>query len=260
MAISYKTSEQIDRMRRAGRVVHEALQACRRVCEPGVTTAQINAAAEQVLEKHGATGLFLNYPHPGGLNAPFPAVTCISVNEELVHGVPGERVIEDGDIVSVDVGVKLDDWCGDSATTILVGNVDSNVRRLCEVTEHALDIAIANIRPGLTWSRIARMMEDYAARARLGIIRDYVGHGIGRDLHEEPKVPNFVTRELKRNDIPLEPGLVMAIEPMCTLGTERTRTLADHWTVVTADRKHAAHYEHTIAVTEDGCEVLTSGE
>jgi len=260
MAIRYKTREQIDKMRRAGQVVREALQACRAACRPGVTTAEINTAAEQVLRRHDAAGLFFQHPHPGGLDAPFPAVTCISVNEQLVHGIPGDRVIADGDIVTVDVGVKRDGWCGDSATTILVGNVDKDVRRLCEATEHALNIAIGNIRPGLTWSRIARMMENYATRARLGIVREYVGHGIGQELHEEPKMPNFVTRELKRNDIPLEPGLVVAIEPMCTLGTERTRTLDDQWTVVTADRKPSAHYEHTIAVTDDGCEVLTGGE
>ena len=259
MTISYKTPQQIERMRESGRWVHEALRRCREACQVGTTTAEIDAAAESVLDECGGIPLFKNYPasSPGG--EPFPASTCISVNEEVVHGIPGDRKIKDGDIVSIDFGVKIDGWCGDSATTILVGNVPEPVRRLCEVTEHVLTIAMENIRPGRRWSQVARQMETYASRAKFGIVREFVGHGIGQKLHEEPKVPNFVSRDLLRHDIELTPGLVIAVEPMCCLGGESVKVLADHWTVATVDRKPAAHYEHTIAVTESGCEILTDG-
>ncbi|MEX2673097.1 MAG: type I methionyl aminopeptidase [Phycisphaeraceae bacterium] len=260
MAISLKSRAEIAKMRAAGRIVHEALRRCRAACRPGVTTAELNAEAEKLIEgTPGAVGLFKWYPtYREGEG--FPAVTCISVNDEVVHGIPGDRVIGEGDLVSVDCGVRIDGWCGDSATTILVGQVSPEQRRLCEVTEHVLQIAIENIRPGRTWSRVARQMQNYAERAGFSVIKDFVGHGIGQSMHEEPKVPNFVSRDLLRHDIELKPGMVLAVEPMCTLGTEQVRVLKDGWTVVTADGRPAAHYEHTIAVTEDGCEVLTDGQ
>lgn len=258
MAISYKTPEQIASMREAGRWVHKALQQCRAACEPGTTTARIDAEAEKILAECGGMGLFKNYPtYREGEG--FPAATCISVNEQVVHGIPGDRVVNDGDIVSIDFGVKIDGWCGDAATTVMVGRVGPEVQRLCEVTEHVLRIALENVRPGVRWSQVAKKMENYARKAKLGIVKEFVGHGIGSTLHEEPKVPNFVSRELLRNDIELQPGLVMAIEPMCCLGSGGVRVLGDQWTVVTADGRPAAHYEHTVAVTESGCEVLTDG-
>ena len=260
MAIIRKTREQIERIRQSGRLVHEALRRCREACVPGATTGDVNAAAQSVIDEHpGAVGLFLNYPAPNPSVRAFPAVTCISVNDEVVHGIPGKRVIREGDIVSVDFGVRHNGWCGDAATTILVGKVSAENRRLCEVTEHVLRIAIENIRPGRMWSRIARQMQDYAERAGMGVIRDYVGHGLGQSMHEDPKVPNFVSDELKKKDFELRPGMVLAVEPMCSGGTDKVQTLSDGWTVVTADGKCAAHYEHTIAVTETGCEVLTDG-
>ena len=259
MAISLKTRDEIAKMRAAGRIVHEAHRRCRQIIRPGVTTAELNAEAERVIDQAaGAVGLFKWYPtYREGEG--FPAVTCISVNEEIVHGIPGERVVKDGDLVSIDCGVKIDGWCGDAAITHLVGKVSPEQRRLCEVTEHVLNIAIENIRPGRTWSSIARKMQNYAERAGFSVIKDFVGHGIGQSMHEEPKVPNFVSRDLLRNDIELRPGMVLAIEPMCTMGTDQARVLSDEWTVVTADGQPAAHYEHTIAVTDDGCEVLTDG-
>lgn len=245
-------------MRQAGRLVHEALRRCVAKCEPGVTTAEIDAEAEGVLAESGAVGLFKYYPtyKPG---EGFPACTCISTNEEVVHGIPGDRQVQDGDLVSIDFGCRQDDWCGDSATTVLVGNVSPEWRKLCEVTEHVLLIAIENIKPGRKWSQIARLMQQYGEQAGLSVVRDYVGHGIGRKMHEDPKAPNFVSRDLLRNDIELKAGMVMAVEPMCILGSADVRTLDDGWTVVTADGMPAAHYEHTIAVTDDGCEVLTDG-
>ncbi|MBI1372893.1 MAG: type I methionyl aminopeptidase [Phycisphaera sp.] len=258
--VIYKTPEQIEKMRRAGGLVHEALRRCRAACRPGVTTAEINAEAQRVIdETPGAVGLFKNYPAPSPRTPAFPAVTCISINEEVVHGIPGDRVIREGDLVSVDCGIRIDGWCGDSATTIMVGNVSAEDRRLCEVTEHVLRIAIENIRPGRRWSQVAQRMQDYAERAGMGVVRDFVGHGIGQSMHESPKVPNFVSDDLLRHDILLKPGLVLAVEPMCCLGTDRVKVLKDGWTVVTADKKAAAHYEHTIAVTDSGCTVLTDG-
>ncbi len=259
MAISLKSGEQIEQMRTSGRWVYEALRRCREACVPGVSTAQINAEAENIVDECGGDPLFKNYPGSTARAKPFPASTCISVNEEIVHGIPGKRTLNDGDIVSIDFGVKIDGWCGDSATTVMVGAVPKEVRRLCEVTQHVLDIAIQSIKPGVKWSQIARNMENYARRAKLGIVKEFVGHGIGQTLHEEPKVPNFVSRDLLKNDIELRPGLVIAVEPMCCLGGDSVKVLADHWTVATADGRPAAHYEHTLAVTDSGCDVLTDG-
>ena len=254
-----KSPDQVQRMRESGRLVHEALQRCVRKCQPGVSTAEIDREAESVLTESGAVGLFKNYPtyRPG---EGFPACTCISTNEEVVHGIPSERVVKDGDLVSIDFGCRQNDWCGDSAVTVMVGRVSPEQRRLCEVTEHVLHVAIENIQPGRKWSQIAQLMQNYAEQAGLSVVRDFVGHGIGKKMHEEPKIPNFVSRDLLRSDIELEPGMVMAIEPMCTLGSYEVRVLEDQWTVVTVDGEPAAHYEHTVAVTEDGCEVLTDGQ
>jgi methionyl aminopeptidase len=259
MGINLKTPAEIELMRRAGRLVHEALRRCRLACKPGATTRQVDAEAEQVIaENPGSTPLFKWYPsYQKGKG--FPAATCISVNDQIVHGIPGPRVLREGDLVSVDVGIRLDGWCADAATTVMVGQVGADKKRLCQVTEHVLGIAMENIRPGERWSRIAQKMQQYAERAGMGVIQDFVGHGIGRELHEEPKVPNFVSRELLRNDIELRCGMVLAVEPMCTLGSDRVRKLDDEWTIVTADGSDAAHYEHTIAVTETGGDVLTDG-
>ncbi|MEQ9454638.1 MAG: type I methionyl aminopeptidase [Phycisphaeraceae bacterium] len=256
MPITLKTPDQIKKMRAAGRVVRRVLDRCIEICQPGATTQQIDDAAQKVIDDAGAKGLFRGYPGP----TPFPATLCISVNEEVVHGIASDqRVIQDGDIVGVDCGVNLDGWCGDSATTILVGNVAPEVRDLCTATQHVLQIAIENARPGRSWSQVAKLMQGYAESRGYGVVRDFVGHGIGRKLHEDPKVPNFVNNHLLQNDFQLKPGMVLAIEPMCNLGTADVVTLSDGWTVVTADRKPAAHYEHTVAVTENGADVLTDG-
>lgn len=260
MAIEFKSKQDLEKMRLAGRIVHRILQRCREMCQPGVTTRQIDDEAQRMIDAAGARGLFKYYPtyRASDKNA-FPATLCISVNEEVVHGIASNRIIKDGDIVGIDCGVEFDGWCGDSATTVMVGNVPADVRRLCEVTEHVLNLAIANIKPGRTWSQVARLMQNYAESAGLSVVRDFVGHGIGRKMHEDPKIPNYWSKELNRNDIMLREGLVLAVEPMCNLGTSEVITLADGWTVITADRKPSAHYEHTVAVTADGAEVLTDG-
>ncbi len=256
--ITLKTREQIEKMRAAGRVVHQVLEACSRMCHPGVTTGEIDQEANRLILSKGARGLFKDYVIPG-IPTPFPSHLCISINEVVVHGIAGDRKIQDGDVVSLDCGVMLDGWCGDSATTVLVGDVKPAVRNLCDVTRHTLDLAIQNIRPGKRWSQVARVMQQYAESSGVSVVRDYVGHGIGQKMHEEPKVPNFVSREIMRHDVELREGMVLAVEPMCNLGGCEVKTLADGWTVVTVDGLPAAHYEHTVAVTARGAEALTDG-
>ncbi len=257
--IKLKSPDEVERMRASGRLVRKVLNLMHEMCKPGVTTLEMDEAAYETYTAAGATGLFKGYPeYIEGKG--FPANTCISVNEEVVHGIAGDRVIQDGDIVGVDCGVLLDGWCGDAATTILVGNVKPDVKKLCEATQHVLNIAIENIKPGRKWSQVARLMQNYAERSGYGVVRDFVGHGVGTQLHEDPKVPNYVDkRDSNWKEFTLRPGMVIAVEPMCTLGTAQTEVLADNWTVVTLDRKASAHYEHTIAVTEDGADVLTDG-
>ena len=259
MAIQLKTSDEIAKMRAAGEVVHDVLDRCRSMCRPGVTKRQIDEEAYRVFTVAGAKGLFKNYPtyKPG---EGFPSNLCISVNEEVVHGIASDREIEDGDIVGIDCGVQVAGWCGDAATTVMVGNVSPVVRRLCDITKQLLEMAIENIRPGRRWSQIARLMQSHAEQSGLAVVRNFVGHGIGRTMHEQPQVPNYVNKELLKNDIVLREGLVLAIEPMCNLGSHAVETQGDGWTVLTADRKPSAHFEHTVAVTAHGAEVLTDGQ
>ncbi len=258
MAVRLKTIDEIENMRAAGRVVHKVLQRCQDMCRPGVTTRQIDEEAYRTFSALGAKGLFKNYPtYRAGEG--FPSNLCISVNEVVVHGIAGDRVICDGDIVGIDCGVQLNGWCGDAATTVLVGNVQPETRRLCQVTQDMLTLAIDHIRPGRKWSQIARLMQGYAERAGMGVVKDFVGHGIGQKMHEDPKVPNFVNQDLLRHDIELREGVVIAVEPMCNLGTNEVVTLSDGWTVQTVDRQPSAHYEHTVAVVSDGADVLTDG-
>ena len=246
-------------MRLAGRIVRKVLNRCSEICKPGITTREIDEEAYRVFTEAGARGLFKNYPtyKPG---EGFPANTCISVNNVVVHGIADDRKIKEGDAVGIDCGVEIGGWCGDAATTVMVGEVKPEIRKLCEVTQKVLQIAIENIKPGRRWSQIARMMQNYAEKEGLGVVRQFVGHGIGRKMHEEPQVPNFYSSELVRSDIILREGLVLAIEPMCNLGTAEVKTLSDGWTVVTVDGKASAHYEHTVAVTANGADILTDGK
>lgn len=257
--IVLKTPQEIEKMRAAGRLVRKVLDNCQRVCRPGVTTLEIDRQALAIIEDAGAVGLFKGYKGSQGV-VPFPGNLCISVNEEVVHGIPGPRRIQDGDVVSIDCGVKLNGWCGDAATTILVGNVPKRVRKLCEDTQHILALAIENIKPGRKWSQIARLMQNYAARCGYGIVRGFVGHGLGQSLHEEPQVPNYYSREKNWRDFDLREGMTIAIEPMCNLGgVDETEVMDDGWTVKTVDRLPSAHYEHTIAVVAGGADILTDG-
>jgi len=258
MAIRLKRPDEIEKMRAACQIVRKVHELCREMCRPGVTTKEIDQAAGLYIEELGATGTFKNFPtyRP---NEGFPSNLCISVNDVVVHGIAGETVIQPGDLVGIDCGVTCNGWCGDAAVTLMVGDVDDAGRKLCCVTEEILQIAIENIRPGRRWSSIARLMQDHAEQHGYGVVREFVGHGIGQRMHEEPKLPNYVSRELLRDDIVLREGMVMAIEPMCNMGTREVKTLNDGWTIVTADGKPSAHFEHTVAVTRDGADILTEG-
>jgi methionyl aminopeptidase len=217
----------------------------------------LNRVAEEMAAQAGAQTLFKGVRQPF-VKQPFPGAICASVNDQIVHGIPSENVIlRQGDIVGVDFGVKLNGYCGDSAITIAVGQISEENQMLMDVTRHVLDIAIEMARPGIKWSQIAGQMQDYVESAGFSVVKEYVGHGIGREMHEEPKVPNFVSRELLQNDFLLAEGMVLAVEPMVNAGSSGTRTLKDGWTVVTRDNKCSAHFEHTIAIVKDGCEVLT---
>jgi len=253
MRIATKTPEEIEKMRRAGLVVWAAHEAARKLVRPGVTTAEINAAVERVIAEHGGLPLFKGVPG----TVPFPAGTCISVNSEVVHGIPGPRKLEEGDVVSVDVGVKLDGWCGDAAVTHPVGEIAPEVRRLLLVNEGALRLAVRTMRPGIRWSQVGRAMERFVVKAGFHVVEDLQGHGIGRELWEEPDVPNFPPE--REDDFKLRPGMVLAVEPMVAMGTAELQLLPDHWTYETVDGSPAAHFEHTLAVTEDGVRALTAG-
>jgi methionyl aminopeptidase len=241
-------------MRQAGLVVWLAHQKAAALVRPGVTTAELDATVAQVFAHYSAVSLFLGVP---GVKYPFPAVSCISVNDELVHGIPGPRALGEGDIVSIDTGCKLNGWCGDAALTHPVGRVAADVGRLVDVTRDTLHLAIRLLATERWWSAVARQMAAFVAQAGFSVVEQFVGHGIGREMHEPPQVPNFDSPRLRQQDIELLPGLVLAIEPMVNLGVKRVRRLADHWTHATADGRPSAHFEHTVALTEQGPWVLT---
>jgi methionyl aminopeptidase len=226
---------------------------------PGLTTRDMEDEARRLTDASGAESLFLGVPGRGKAG-PFPAYLCVSVNEELVHGIPSRRALRDGDIVSVDFGVRLDGWCGDAAETFLVGTVAPDVKRMVDVTRNVLEMAIRMARPGQRWSHVARAMQTYVEGEGFSVVRDFVGHGIGRDMWEDPKVPNFVSPELEARDIMLAEGMVLAVEPMVNQGRPAVDTAQDGWTVLTRDRRPAAHFEHTLAIRAGGCEILTDGK
>jgi len=258
VAIRLKTQQQIEKMRQAGRLVHDVLQQLGTMAVEGVTTLELDKEAERLTLAAGAQCLFKGVPGRYGAG-PFPGATCISINEQVVHGIPSQRKIRHGDIVSIDFGVRLDGWCGDAADTFVVGEAPADVRRLVAVTRNSLAIALEMIRPGERWSNIARQMQEYVEGEGFSVVREFVGHGIGTDMHEDPKVPNFVSPELRARDIVLKEGMVLAVEPMVNMGRCEVDLAEDKWTVLTRDRKASAHYEHSIAVRSGGADVLTDG-
>ena len=257
MAITLRSRREIELIRRAGAVVADVLSKLKEIAEPGVTTGRLNNVASQITADAGAEALFKGVRSPLS-RIPFPACVCTSVNEQVVHGIPSETVVlKDGDILSIDFGARLDGYCADAAVTVAIGKVSENKRKLIDVTKHVLDMAIEKSAPAVKWSRIAAEMQNYVESAGFSIVKDFVGHGIGKKMHEEPRVPNFVSDELLTCDIVLTEGMVLAIEPMVNAGTGNVQTRKDGWTVVTRDGKCSAHFEHTIAIVKNGCEVLT---
>ncbi len=259
MPIVLKTRREIELMRTAGKLAYDILAKMAALVKPGVSTGEINGLAEEELYRANAVGLSKNYPtyKPG---EGFPASTCISVNEEVVHGIPShKRLLKDGDIVTLDITPKLNGYCADTAITMAVGEVRPELRKLLDVTKSTLDIALENIKPGKKWSDVARLMQYNVERNGFSVIREFVGHGVGHSIHEDPKVPNFVTPAQLRGDFKLRPGMTLAVEPMVVAGRREVQLLDDGWTVITEDHKPAAHFEHTIAVTEDGVDILTDG-
>jgi len=245
-------------LRKAGSLVAKVLSKLKEQAKSGVSTAELDETALQMTRQAGAIALFKGFPCPY-MDKPFPGGICASVNEQLVHGIPSKKVVlKEGDILSIDFGIKLNGYCGDSALTVGVGQVVPDRQKLMDVTQRLLDISVEQMAPGVKWSMIAGKMEETAKGAGFSVVKDYVGHGIGTEMHEDPKVPNFVSRELLRDDIMLKEGMVLAVEPMVNMGNAGVRTLSDGWTVITKDRKCSAHFEHTIAVVKDGCEVLTA--
>jgi len=223
-----------------------------------MTTAELDRIALQMTADAGAKALFKGVRSPNA-RIPFPGAVCTSINEQIVHGIPSENVrLAKGDILSIDFGIGLDGYCADAAVTVAVGQISKDKQKLMDVTSHVLGIAINRAGPGVKWSRIAEEMQNYAESAGFSVVKDFVGHGIGTKMHEEPRVPNFVSDELLADDILLTEGMVIAVEPMINAGNSAARTLEDGWTVVTKDGKCSAHFEHTIAITKDGCEVLTA--
>lgn len=253
--VQLKTPEQMKIMRKAGLVTRKGLDAMAAACKPGVTTAEIDAIGREVLASCGATSNFLNYGANWGMS-PYPGVACISVNEEIVHGIPGERTLVEGDLVSIDFGAIVEGWHGDAAVSVLVGEVAPEVATLSQVTYDAMWAGLATAHVGQRLSDISSNIEDAIdAAGDYGIVADYTGHGIGTQMHQNPDVPNFGAPG-RGPKLPV--GLVIAIEPMVTLGSAENHTLDDEWTVVTNDGSVACHWEQTIAITEGGAWVLSA--
>jgi methionyl aminopeptidase len=249
--LEIKSQPQVDLMRVAGLLVGRTLEVLRDACVPGVTTGGLDALADDHIRSHGGIPSFLGYGVP-----PFPATICASVNDEVVHGIPGDRILEDGDLISIDCGAIVDGWHGDAAITVAIGEVGTLESELMRVTEEALWAGIAVARPGGRVSDISHAVEaTVRSQGSYGILEDYVGHGIGTRMHLPPNVPN-VGRPGRGPK--LVPGLALAVEPMVTLGSNETEVLDDDWTVVTADGSMSAHFEHTFALTPDGAWVLTA--
>jgi len=246
--IETKTKEEIAKMRAAGKIVAEVLAAVGSMAKPGISTLELDKEAERIIRARKATPCFLGYNG-------FSGTICASVNEEVVHGIPQKgRILKNGDIISIDTGAKLDGFCADAAVTVGVGKVSAAAQRLMDLTKKSLELALARVRPGAHLGDVSNAVETYAMLNNLGIVREYCGHGIGRNLHEEPCIPNY---GMKGSGPLLKAGYALAIEPMLNAGKDDVKTLSDGWTVVTRDKSLSAHFEHTVAVTDNGCEIMT---
>lgn len=245
--IELKNVNQLERMRKAGRIVGETLALMSELAKPGITTLELDRTAEEYIRAQGAIPAFKGYNG-------FPATLCTSVNEQVVHGIPSLRYLESGDIISIDCGALIDGYFGDAAVTLPIGEVGEDLQKLLRVTEESLMLGIAQAKLGNRLYDISFAVQTHVEANGFSVVRDYVGHGIGRAMHEDPQIPNFG----KPGRGPrLEVGMALAIEPMVNMGTYEVQTLKDHWTVVTKDRRQSAHFEHTVAITENGPEILT---
>jgi methionyl aminopeptidase len=249
--IVIKSKKELELMREAGRLNALALATVREMIHPGITTGELDAAAEEVIRKHGAVPVFKGYPGP----YPYPATLCISINEELVHGIPGKRKLKAGDIVSVDCGSELDGFIGDSAFTVGVGEISPVAQRLLQVTEQSLYEGIKMMHAGNHTGDVSAAIQKFVESQGFYVTREYTGHGVGRKMHEGPQVPNYGT---PGRGVLLRPGITIALEPMVLVGTAHTRVLPDQWTVVSEDGSLTAHYEHSVAVTEGEPLILTA--
>jgi methionyl aminopeptidase len=249
MPIRVKSEEQIKLMRAANKVVADTHKLLESLVKPGITTGELDAIAEEHIRSKGAYPSFLGYGDP-----PFPASTCMSVNEEVIHGIPGKRVLKEGDIISIDIGARLNGFHGDAARTHAVGAVSREKKKLVEVTRNCFFKALEHVRPGRHLNEIGAAIEDYAASHGFSVVRDFVGHGVGQDLHEDPQIVHY---RVPARGPRLCPGMTLAIEPMINAGTWGVKILGDGWTVVTRDGKCSAHYENTILVTNGEPEILT---
>jgi len=249
--IEVKNEQELERMRKAGKVTAAVLKRMSELVRPGISTWALDQEAEKIIRSFGATPLFLGYYG-------FPGSICASVNEEVVHGIPKkDRILKSGDIISIDTGARLDGFCSDAAITLGVGEVSDEAQKLMDVTKKSLYKAIGLVKAGRRLGDVQHAVETYAQQHNMGVVRDYCGHGIGRNMHEEPSIPNFGR---PGTGPVLEAGMVLAIEPMLTAGTYKVRELDDDWTVVTQDGSYAAHFEHTVAVTTNGSEIFTAFE
>jgi len=252
-----KDAWEIEVMREAGRIAAEALAKAAEAVAPGVTTLEIDRIAERHIRSRGAEPTFVGYPPQAGKYA-FKHTICASVNEEIVHGIPrADRALKEGDILSIDIGATHKGYVGDTAMTVPVGRISPEAQKLIDTTRESLEAAIRVLRPGAKLSEIGAAVEGLAKKRGFSVVKNYCGHGVGRDMHEPPQVPNYVDPGWRLGDFVLKPGLVIAIEPMLCQGREETKTMPDRWTVVTADGKLSAHFEHTVAITETGNRVLT---
>jgi len=249
--IVIKEPPEIEVMREAGRINAMVLQEVGRMIEPGIATEVLDAAAEELIRENGGKPAFKHYPGP----YPYPATLTISINEELVHGIPGKRKFEEGDLVSIDCGTVLDGFVADSAFSMGVGDVSEQAQQLLDVTEKALYKGIEKMRSGNRVGDVSATIQQYVEGFNFHVPREYTGHGVGRNMHEGPLVPNF---GVSGRGIPLRPGITVALEPMVMIGTHRTRVLDDQWTVISADRSLTAHFEHSVAVTEGDPVILTA--
>ena len=256
MKIFLKTEDEISLMRKANQLVGATLAELGKHIQPGVTTLQLDKIAEEFIRDHGATPTFKNFPNPFG--GPFPASICTSVNDVVVHGIPSDKVVlKEGDIISIDCGTLLDGYNGDSCYTFAVGEVSPEVRQLLDVTKESLYKGIEQAVAGKHVGDIGAAVQDYCERFGYGVVRELTGHGIGKEMHEAPQIPNYGVRG---NGVMLKAGMCIAIEPMITMGERNIWMLPDKWSIVTRDRKPAAHFEHTIAIRKGKAEILSTFE